>query len=126
MSSSLSKSVTFVTSPQPQQNQPLTSILTPQIHVTCDISNAFHVVGWQWMPMAVRVGLRRRQTYGWRGRTPDPERARVIVSELRLMTRRELRGMFPDAKIIAERFFGPAKSWVVVGGFGEQMHSLCF
>jgi hypothetical protein len=79
----------------------------------------FHVPGWQWAPVGVRVAILRRRACGWRGRTPDPQRARKIVTEVRLLTRRELLGMFPDATILGERLFGLNKSWIVYGGFGR-------
>jgi len=56
----------------------------------------------------------QRRTCGWRGRTPDPARARALVEEIRLVTRRELRQLFPDAELLAERFCRLIKSWVAV------------
>lgn len=77
----------------------------------------FHFVGWQWLPLAVRVGILRRKRCGWRGPISDPDRARQAVSEVRLMTRQDLRQAFPSARIEAERFMGMVKSWIVIGGF---------
>lgn len=77
----------------------------------------FHVPGWQWLPVFVRVAIIRRRTCGWRGRTSDPVRARALVTEVRLMTRRELRALFPQAKMMGEKFCGLKKSWIVYHGF---------
>jgi hypothetical protein len=79
----------------------------------------FHVPAWQWLPVSLRVALIRRRRCGWRGPCPDPAQARALVSELRLMRRRELRRLFPGGKVVAERFFGLVKSWTIVGGFPE-------
>ncbi len=79
----------------------------------------FHFVGWQWLPESVRVGILRRKRCGWRGKTPDPEAARDIVSEVRLMTRAEIARAFPDAAIQAQRMLGLVKSWIAVGGFAK-------
>ena len=77
----------------------------------------FHFVGWQWLPLAVRVSILRRWACGWRGPCPDPIGARRLVEEIRLLTRKEIRELFPRANIVAERFYGFVKSWIAVGGF---------
>ena len=76
----------------------------------------FHFVGWQWLPESVRVEILRRRRCGWRGKTPDRDQARELVREVRLMTKSELRSMFPNADIRAERSCGLVKSWIVVDG----------
>jgi hypothetical protein len=77
----------------------------------------FHVPGWQWMPLNLRVAMIRRWRCGWRGPCPDPARARDLVQEVRLMTGRELQALFPRATLLPERFCGLVKSWIVIGGF---------
>jgi len=77
----------------------------------------FHVPGWQWMPMFLRVAIIRRFTCGWRGPCPDPNVARRVVGEIRLMTRGELKKSFPGAKLYPEKFSGLVKSWIVLNGF---------
>lgn len=79
----------------------------------------FHVPGWQWMPVGTRVAMLRRWTCGWQGPCPDPVRCRELVDEIRLLTAKELRTMFPGATLIAERFCGLVKSWTVVAGFSR-------
>ncbi len=77
----------------------------------------FHVVGWQWLPERTRVEILRRRSCGWRSRTPDPDEAREIVREVRLLRRGELSRLFPGAHIVPERFLGTVKSWIVHDGF---------
>jgi hypothetical protein len=77
----------------------------------------FQIVGWQWLPEAVRIQIIRRWSCGWRGRTKDPVKAREIVREVRLMTKAELKRAFNDGQFVAEKFFGLTKSWMVFGGF---------
>ena len=74
---------------------------------------------WHWLPVSTRVAVLRRRGVGWMGRCPDPDFARRVVSEVRLMRRRELRGMFPEAAIVPERFGGVVKSWTCVAGFPQ-------
>lgn len=80
----------------------------------------FQFLGWQWLPTAARVAIIRRYACGRRGPYPDLERARESVRNVRLMTRRELSQLFPNASIWSERFCGMVKSWVVYGGFPVQ------
>jgi hypothetical protein len=77
----------------------------------------FQTLGWQWLPMALRVAVIRKHTCGSRGPYPDLEQARKSVREVRLMSRREFSQLFPGANIRAERFCGLVKSWIAFGGF---------
>jgi hypothetical protein len=77
----------------------------------------FHVPGWQWLPVPVRVAILRRRDCGFRRRTPDRDAALRSVSEIRLLSRRELRRLFPGCSFHAERYAGLVKSWSAWGGF---------
>ncbi len=77
----------------------------------------FQILGWQWLPVAVRVAIISRYTCGRRGPYPDLEQARASVREVRLLTRRELSQLFQNSSIKAERFSGLVKAWIVFGGF---------
>jgi hypothetical protein len=72
----------------------------------------FLTPGWHWLPAWLRVELLRRRRWGWRGPCPDPERAKALVSEIRLMRRSELRRLFPDATLREERIGPLVKSFV--------------
>jgi hypothetical protein len=74
--------------------------------------------GWQWLPRGLRVAALRRRGFGWVPRIPDPEAAARMVGEIRLLRRAELAALFPEATLLAERFGGPAKSWIAAYGFG--------
>ena len=77
----------------------------------------FHVPGWQWLPLSWRRKIIQRRQCGWRGPCPDPIEADAVVREVRLLTGRELRRLFPHATIASERFAGFVKSWIVHSGF---------
>lgn len=74
----------------------------------------FLIPGWQWMPFDMRVAILRKHRCGWMGPCPDRERARDLVSEVRLLGRKELASLFPDARLIPEWFCGFVKSWNAV------------
>lgn len=77
----------------------------------------FHLPGWQWMPEGLRVAMLRRWRCGWRGPCADPVRAQELVKEVRLLTKGELRAIFPGADVVPERFGGLVKSWTAIQGF---------
>lgn len=79
----------------------------------------FHFPGWQWLPIDARVAMIQRRRCGWRGPCSDPVQARRLVTEVRLLRRRELAELFPGAEIVAEQIGGLAKSWTVVGGLSQ-------
>jgi hypothetical protein len=80
----------------------------------------FLVPAWHWLPEDARVAILRRRGVGWAGRCPDPQRAREVVQEHRLMRRAELARLFPDAVIMGERIGGLTKSWTALGGFARR------
>jgi hypothetical protein len=72
----------------------------------------FLAPGWHYLPERVRVALLRRRRFGWRGPCPDPTEARALVREIRLLRKREMRELFPDAELVDERFGPFVKSFV--------------
>ena len=80
----------------------------------------FHWLGWQWYPRSLRVAAIRRFKCGHRGPHPQLEDARDAVDEVRLMSRGEMKRMFPGGRIWNERVLGFTKSLVAIGGFGGE------
>ncbi len=77
----------------------------------------FLVPGFQFLPIGLRAWLLRRMALGWYARTADPAEAEAKVRMIRLMTEREFRSVFPDARIYREKVFGLTKSFVAYGGW---------
>lgn len=88
-------------------------------HFWFPIEPHFHVPGWQWLPVRVRVWMLRHFRCGWSGPCPDRARAQSIVRGVRLLGRAEFEGLFPGSSIWTERFCGLPKSMVAYGGFGR-------
>jgi Methyltransferase domain len=64
-----------------------------------------------WFPRDVQRRLLRNFTlWGLLGR-PTPEHISLVLAELRLLTRTEFRGLFPDCEVWIERFLGMPKSY---------------
>jgi hypothetical protein len=76
----------------------------------------FLVPGWQYMPERLRVAILRRRQVGHRGPARSAEEARSLVREVRLMRKREIKRLFPEATLYEERFYGLTKSFVVHRG----------
>ena len=74
----------------------------------------FLTPAWHWLPARLRIALLRRRRWGWRGPCPDPEEAKALVTEIRLMRGGELRKLFPDATLKQERIGPFVKSFVAL------------
>src|SRR5690349_16110015 len=70
----------------------------------------------QFLPVAVRVGLLQNFRLGWFPRTPERPHAREIVESIRLLGRAEFLGLFPGSSLYEEKVFGMTKSFVAYGG----------
>ena len=80
----------------------------------------FLVPGFQFLPVAVRIAMVRRWKLGWWPRIPDKEEARKEVESIRLLTKSEMRKLFPEARIGVERFFGLPKSFFAYSRFPDS------
>ncbi len=68
----------------------------------------------QFLPFRWRVFLVRNFNLGWYRRTPDRQQAEKICRSIRLLSKNELRKLFPPATIYTERFLCMAKSFMVI------------
>lgn len=67
-----------------------------------------------WLPPRTQRGLLRWFTpWGWMTR-PSPAEVDGFLAEVRLLTRAEMRELFPDCEILTERFLGWPKSYIAV------------
>jgi len=73
-----------------------------------------------WLPKGARVAIARRFTFWSLIERPSPDRWEFYIrhcsEEVRLLGARELQAMFPEARIIRERFLGLSKSLIAVAG----------
>jgi SAM-dependent methyltransferase len=75
----------------------------------------FLLPGFQYLPVAVRARLHACRQWGWWAKAPSYLDAVAEVESIRLLTRVELRFLFPDATLYVERFLGLPKSFVAYG-----------
>jgi hypothetical protein len=69
-----------------------------------------------WLPKSLRVAIARRFTVWSLIERPSPDRWEFYIrhcsEEVRLLNARQLQAMFPEARIIRERFLGMSKSLI--------------
>lgn len=78
----------------------------------------FLIPFFQFFPLWLRVFLIRNFDMGWREKVSDIAAAEKEARSVRLLTRNELKRLFPNAVIKEEKVFGLTKSFMVYGGFG--------
>lgn len=67
-----------------------------------------------WLPKRLQARLLRNFTlWGWITR-PDRRQCEVFIKEVRMLTARDMRQLFPEAQIRRERFFGLTKALVAM------------
>jgi SAM-dependent methyltransferase len=64
----------------------------------------------QWLPFGTRVFLTRHFNLGHYTKIPDKAAAKHLVSEINLITEKEMKALFPDGKVYREMFMGMKKS----------------
>jgi hypothetical protein len=69
---------------------------------------------WQFLPLWFRAALHRRAKLGWMHRQPDDLLARADVEQVRLLNRREMNRLFPDATIQDETLGPFTKSLIAI------------
>jgi hypothetical protein len=73
-----------------------------------------------WLPKSARFAIARRFTFWSLLERPSPDRweyyIRHCAEEVRLLDARQLQALFPEARIIRERFLGFSKSLIAVAG----------
>lgn len=77
----------------------------------------FLIPGWQWMPSSLRIKLLMKYRCGWKGPIPNRISAALSVNEIRLLTTREMKALFPEAKVWKEKYLLFTKSIVAYAGF---------
>lgn len=72
----------------------------------------FMFIGFHWLPASARIYLVRHFNLGWINKTPEYEKASCVINEIRLLTYKELKSLFPEASFIREKYFGLTKSFI--------------
>lgn len=93
-------------------------VQTPNRHFP--LEPHFFFPGFQFLPLEARVWLLRHFDLGWFKKIPDYQAARREVESIRLLTRAEVRELFPSATTFEERFAGLTVSFVMYEGWASD------
>jgi SAM-dependent methyltransferase len=77
----------------------------------------FLTPAFQFFPVDVRVWLVSNFNVGWYKRIPDRSKARRAVESISLLSRGDVKRLFPGAQIYTEKIAGMTKSFVAYGGW---------
>lgn len=80
----------------------------------------FLTPGFQFFPVSVRTWLVSNFSVGWYPRIPDASAARREVESIALLTRQQVRQLFPEAKIYQEKVLTFTKSFVAYHGWANK------
>ncbi|MCU0276568.1 MAG: class I SAM-dependent methyltransferase [Acidobacteria bacterium] len=67
-----------------------------------------------WLPIRFRIFLIRKFSLGFVAKKPSREDALRTVSEYRLLTKSEMKILFPEATILLEKIVGFTKSYIAI------------
>jgi hypothetical protein len=70
----------------------------------------------QYLPRSVQIRIARHFTLWGLLTKPTPAQVDEMISDIRLLTYREMRQLFPDCLILKERVLGLTKSYIAVRG----------
>jgi len=73
-----------------------------------------------WLPRAARIIVLMRFNVGWLTRADNRRDAEMLIDSVRPLSARELKRLFPGARIWRERFLGMTKSLVVYYGWSDK------
>jgi ubiquinone/menaquinone biosynthesis C-methylase UbiE len=87
-------------------------VQTPNYHFPMEPHFLFP--GYQWLPVWLRAWMISKWTLGNVRRIPNRKEAVEYVKNTRLLSRREVKALFPDAKLYKEKFYGLVKSFILI------------
>lgn len=74
----------------------------------------FLFLGFQYMPLWLKVFLVRNLKLGWTDKTRDKKEASELIDSIQLLSKKQMRKLFPKAKIESEYFMGLVKSIMAI------------
>jgi 2-polyprenyl-3-methyl-5-hydroxy-6-metoxy-1,4-benzoquinol methylase len=90
-------------------------VQTPNLYFPIEPHFVFPL--FQFLPVEVRVSLITHFDLGWIKKITDKQRAKQAVTSIRLVSKKEVMALFPNANLYEEKLFGLTKSFIVYGGW---------
>ena len=76
----------------------------------------YHLPFFQFLPLSIKSWLHERFALGWAERADSPETANIQARSVNLLSKRQVRELFPNTQIIEEKFLGLTKSYIAIKG----------
>jgi hypothetical protein len=73
----------------------------------------FLMFGFQFLPLRMKALLLRRFDLGWFKKVDDYNKSIRLARSIRLLTKKDLQELFPEAIIVPEKFLGLSKSFMI-------------
>lgn len=77
----------------------------------------------QFFPVWIKVWLVTNFDIGWFKKLNDKHKATALVNSVKLLTKKEVADLFPNATIAEEKIFGITKSFMVYEGWDATPHT---
>lgn len=71
----------------------------------------------QFLPIEMRILLLRKFDLGWMKKISDKEKAREMITGIKLLNKMEFTNLFPNSNLYEEKFFGLTKSFIIYDGW---------
>jgi SAM-dependent methyltransferase len=71
----------------------------------------------QFFPLRLKIWLLAHLDMGWYKKLKDKDKAREVADSVRLLDRKEIKGLFPEASVYEEKFLWLTKSFVMYYGW---------
>ena len=74
----------------------------------------YHLPFFQFLPLPIKSWLHQKFELGWAEKANSPQAATIQAQSVNLLTKKQLKQLFPEATIIEEKFLGLTKSFIVI------------
>lgn len=71
-------------------------------------------IGYQYLPISVRTILIQNFNLGWTGKFKEKEKAKEAANNVHLLSKRDLKKLFPNAIVLKEYFIFLVKSFILI------------
>jgi len=71
----------------------------------------------QFLPIEMRILLLSKFDLGWMKKTSNKEKAREIITGIKLLKKNEFTNLFPNSNLYEEKFLGLTKSFIIYDGW---------
>lgn len=94
-------------------------VQTPNLYFPIEPHFVFPL--FQFLPLELRAWLLTHFDLGWAKKRTDKQRAKEVVSSIKLLRKKEVIALFPNANLFEEKLFGLTKSFIMYEGWDTTL-----